>query len=83
MRLQRVATGHRLPQKLMLGMIRLTTRDPSSPPDVVKTIFYRPEYFGRPYSNLVHELLRGPSEWSVGERELFAAFTSHLNACRF
>lgn len=83
MRLQRVATGHRLPQKLLLGVIRLMARDPSSPQDIVKTVMYRPEYFGRPYSNLVHELLRGPSEWSVGERELFAAFTSHLNACRF
>ena len=83
MRLQRVATGHRLPQKLQLGLIRLMAHDPSSPQDIVKTVMYRPEYFGRPYSNLVHELLRGPSEWSVGERELFAAFTSHLNACRF
>src|SRR5439155_643566 len=25
----------------------------------------------------------GPSEWSVGERELFAAFTSRLNQCLF
>jgi hypothetical protein len=31
----------------------------------------------------VHEALRGPSEWSVGERELFAAYTSKLNHCRF
>lgn len=83
MRLPKVATGHRLPEKAQLAMIRLMTRDPSSPQDIVKTVLYRPEYFGRPYSNLVHELLRGPSEWSAGERELFAAFTSQLNACRF
>jgi hypothetical protein len=82
-RLQRVATGHRLPQKLLLGMIRVMSRDPSDPQDIVKTVLYRPEFFGRPYSALVHALLRGPSEWSVGERELFAAFTSSLNECRF
>src|SRR5262249_31799283 len=23
------------------------------------------------------------SEWSIGERELFAAFTSHMNECRY
>jgi hypothetical protein len=28
-------------------------------------------------------VLRGPSPWSVGERELFAAFTSKLNQCVF
>jgi AhpD family alkylhydroperoxidase len=27
--------------------------------------------------------MRGPSDWSVGERELFAAFVSNLNQCRF
>lgn len=83
MRLRKVATGHRLPQKALLGMIRVMSRDPSSPQDIVKTVLYRPEFFGRPYSELVHALLRGPSAWSVGERELFAAFTSSLNACRF
>jgi hypothetical protein len=83
MRLPKIATGHRLPQKVILGMIRLLSRDPGAPPDIVKTLLYRPEFFGRPYSDLVHELLRGPSEWSVGERELFAAFTSRMNECRF
>jgi len=27
--------------------------------------------------------MRGPSPWSVGERELFAAVTSRLNQCVF
>lgn len=83
MRLRRVATGHRLPQKALLSMIRLMAHDPAEPQDIVKTVLYRPEFFGRPYSDLVHELMRGPSEWSPGERELLAAFTSHLNECRF
>jgi hypothetical protein len=30
-----------------------------------------------------HAVMRGPSEWTVGERELFAAFTSKLNQCPF
>jgi hypothetical protein len=86
MRLSRVASGQRLPRKALLAMIRVVSRvsgDPSGPPDIVRTVFYRPELFGRPYSDLIQALLRGPSEWSAGERELFAAFTSHLNACQF
>jgi hypothetical protein len=53
------------------------------PLDVVKALNYRPELFGAPYSALIHDLLRGASEWSIGERELFAAYTAHLNKCPF
>jgi len=60
-----------------------TGRDPDVPEDVVKIMLYRPEFFGKPYAALTHAVMRGPSSWSVGERELFAAFTSHKNACQF
>jgi hypothetical protein len=56
---------------------------PAEAPGVMKTLLYRPETFGRPYSAAVDRAMRGPSEWSAGERELFAAFTSHLNQCPF
>lgn len=83
MRLHRVETGHGLPQKLILWMIRLVTRDPHQPEDVVKTVLYRPEFFGKPYTTLLHAVMRGPSSWTVGERELFAAFVSGKNECQF
>ena len=51
--------------------------------DVVKVLNYRPELFGRAFSSLAQVLLRGESDWAVGERELFAAYTSHLNKCPF
>jgi hypothetical protein len=79
MRLKRVATGQRLPQKLLLRFIGMM----SDVDDILRVVFYRPEYFGRPYSNTVHAALRGPSEWTVGERELFAAFVSQQNRCAF
>ena len=51
--------------------------------DVVKVLNYRPELFGRSFSSLAQVLLRGESDWAVGERELFAAYTSYLNKCPF
>ena len=52
-------------------------------PDIVKTLMYRPEFWGKPMCAWTQAVMRGPSEWSVGERELFAAFTSRLNQCLF
>jgi hypothetical protein len=53
------------------------------PLGVLKTLHYRPELFGRPYSEALDLAMRGPSDWSDGQRELFAAFVSHLNQCVF
>ena len=57
-----------------------------APPDalgVVKTLLSQPELFGDPFSETLHLAMRGPSEWSPGERELIAGFASHLNQCLF
>jgi hypothetical protein len=53
------------------------------PLDVLKTLNYRPELFGRPFSAALDLAMRGPSDWSAAERELFAAFVSSLNQCLF
>lgn len=81
MRLKRVERGHRLPQKVILGAIRVFQRRRA--PDILRTLFYRPEFLGKPLSAWTHAVMRGPSDWSVGDRELFAAFTSRLNQCVF
>ena len=52
-------------------------------PDVVRTLLHRPKLFGNPYNQWIQAVLRGPSPWSVSERELFASFTSRLNQCVF
>jgi hypothetical protein len=68
-------------------VIRLEVLDgPHAPPEalgVIKTLLYRPELFGDPFSTRLDEVMRGPSDWSPGERELFAGFASHLNQCLF
>ena len=57
--------------------------DTERPLGVLKTINYRPELFGRPFSAALDFAMRGPSAWTTGERELFAAFVSSLNQCPF
>jgi len=81
MRIRAVEHGHRLPEKLKLILIRLVGM--RRVPDIVKTLMYRPEFWGKPMCDWTEAVMRGPSEWSVGERELFAAFTSRLNQCLF
>jgi hypothetical protein len=80
-RLAVVDSGHAPAEARVLDQIREESgREPSG---VVKTLYYRPELFGRPFSDVLQLALRGPSEWSPGERELFAGFTSLLNQCHF
>lgn len=52
--------------------------------DVVKWLLYRPVQLGGPaWFDLLRSALRGPSEWTPGQREMFAAATSAGNSCRF
>jgi uncharacterized peroxidase-related enzyme len=52
-------------------------------PDAARITFYRPDFYGAPMKELTHEAMRGPSAWSVGDRELMAAYVSKLNTCPF
>ena len=81
MRLECVESGHDATEAQVLDLIR--TQRGTEPPDVLKTLHYRPELFGRPYSEALDLAMRGSSDWSAGERELFAAFVSSLNQCPF
>ena len=81
MRIRAVEHGHRLPEKLKLILISLIGM--RRVPDIVKTLMYRSEFWGKPMCDWTEAVMRGPSDWSVGERELFAAFTSRLNQCVF
>ena len=81
MRLSVVDGGHAPAQAAVLDTIR--ERSGHEPLGVVKTLLYRPELFGQPFSEALDAAMRGESEWTPGERELFAAFTSLLNQCPF
>jgi hypothetical protein len=81
MRLKNVERGDRLSSKLLYLFIRLVSGFRA--PDVVRTLRYRQEFFGRHHNAHTQAVMRGPSKWSVGERELFAAFVSRVNKCAF
>lgn len=81
MRLAVLDGGHGLRAKALFALIRVASRRPV--PDVVKLLKYRPEYFGAAMNEVFEAALRGGAAWSVGERELFAAFVSKRNECEF
>ena len=51
--------------------------------DIRRMLSYRPVLLGRSFSVDLQAALRGPSDWSIGERELFAAFVSRTNQCTY
>ena len=81
MRLRNVQRGDRVATRILFGIIRVLSGFRAS--DVIRTLKYRAAFFGRPHSAHTQVVMRGPSEWSIGERELFAAFVSRLNKCEF
>lgn len=80
MRLERVRKGRGI-FRLLLPLFSLKVG--ARVPDVVRMLLYRREFFGNAYNDWIEATLRGPSGWSVWERELFASFTSRCNRCVF
>jgi hypothetical protein len=81
MRLQVLENGHRLFQKAILSVIRIASG--GHVPGPVLVLSYRRELFGKHFAACLQEGMRGASEWTVGEVELFAAFISRLNECKY
>ena len=81
MRLEILDSGYRPGTKLLFALIRLFSGHPV--PDAAKLVFYRPGFYGARSKEFTHEAMRGPSEWSVGDRELMAAYVSMVNESAF
>jgi AhpD family alkylhydroperoxidase len=73
--------GYGLGAKLIFRMARMMSGHPV--PDAARITFYRPEFYGANAKRLTQEAMRGPSAWSVGDRELMAAYVSKLNNAAF
>ena len=81
MRLEVLNRGYGSGTKMLFAVIRLVSRHPV--PDAAKLVFYRPDFYGARAKEFTHEAMRGPSAWSVGDRELMAAYVSQANECAF
>lgn len=81
MRLDKVRSPRRLGDRIKTRIIALLSGGRA--PDVTLALLFRREWFGLHFVRLLQIVMRGPSEWSVGERELMAAFVSQLNECRY
>jgi AhpD family alkylhydroperoxidase len=81
MRLRILDSGHGFGTKALFALIRVVSRQPVL--DVVKLVKYRSDFYGGPMSAVTQEAMRGPSTWSVGDRELMAAFVAKTNQCEF
>ena len=81
MRLDVLNHGYRPGTKLLFALIRLFSGHPV--PDAAKLVFYRPDFYGNAAKEFTHEAMRGPSAWSVGDRELMAAYVSKVNGTAF
>ncbi len=47
------------------------------------TISYKPKFFAKDFVGYIVRAMHGSGGWDKGHAELFAAFVSKLNACRF
>lgn len=81
MRLDILNRGYRPGTKVLFALIRLFSGHPV--PDAAKLVFYRPDFYGAQAKTFTHEAMRGPSAWSVADRELMAAFVSKVNDSAF
>ena len=52
-------------------------------PGPILALSYRRDLCGKHLARCYHEGLRQAREWTVAEVEIFAAFVSSLNRCRF
>jgi len=81
MRLDILNRGYGPGTKALFALIRVFSGHPV--PDAAKLTFYRPGFYGAQAKQLMHEAMRGPSAWSVADRELMAAFVSKVNESPF
>ncbi len=81
MRLRILDGGHSFGTKALFALIRTVSRQPVL--DVVKLVKYRADFYGEPMSAVTQQAMRGPSAWSIGDRELMAAFVAKTNECQW
>lgn len=81
MRLREVERGDSVRSKALIRIISLALG--ARLPDAARVAFYHKGFVGSALGAWTQEAMRGPSEWSVAERELMAAMVATWNSCPF
>jgi uncharacterized peroxidase-related enzyme len=81
MRLREIDRGDSIFNRLLIGFISLVSG--MRLPDAARVAFYHKDFFGSPMGAWTQAAMRGPSAWSVGDRELMAALVAKWNSCDF
>jgi AhpD family alkylhydroperoxidase len=81
MRLRILDSGHGFGTKALFALIRAVSRQPVL--DVIKLVKYQGDFYGGLMGAITQDAMRGPSTWSIGDRELMAAFVAKTNHSEF
>ena len=81
MRLAEVERGDTLLHRLLIATISRASG--MRLPDAARVAFYRKDFAGPSIGAWMQRTMRGPSGWSVSERELMAALVATWNSCPF
>jgi uncharacterized peroxidase-related enzyme len=81
MRLREIDRGDSIFNRLLIAFISLVSG--MRLPDAARVAFYHKDFFGSPMGAWTQAAMRGPSGWSVGDRELMAALVAKWNSCDF
>jgi uncharacterized peroxidase-related enzyme len=81
MRLREIERGDSLRSRLLIRFISMVSG--SRLPDAARVAFYHRGFAGGVFGAWTQRAMRGPSAWTVGERELMAAMVAEWNSCTF
>lgn len=81
MRLPEIDRGDTLRHRALIGMISRVSG--IRLPDAARVAFYDQDFAGPALGEWTQRTMRGPSGWSVSERELMAAAVASWNRCPF
>ena len=80
MRLAILDHGHKPLQKIKHKLIKGAIGHVPGPIAITE---YRADFFGQPFNTCLEIAMRKTTVWHKAEVELFAAFVSRINTCRY
>lgn len=81
MRLPEIDRGDSFGTRALIGFISMVSG--MRLPDAARVAFYHKDFVGKTLGAWTQQVMRGPSAWSISERELMAALVARWNSCAF